>query len=311
MYKRTFRNSMSAGLLVCLCCRLNAEDGTDPQGGTELVYVLDMSHVAEDRVQAARKAKEVISKRLEAHGPKEVGIAIEGEDRLVIRLPRMDAQSLSEVKSRIDCGGDLEFHLVAKDQDPRLVEQYEKEWQAYVQRDREWVEKKRANRSIEERRPQPPRCIVRSEVEKAKEGDLERFVSKPKGKRILENFHPTYDQKTHSWVAEGVVSGEYLDRATPSIEENTFQPAISFQFTGEGAERFSQLTGNNKGRELAIVLDGDILQVATIRDQVKSAGQLSGKFSHEDVKRIVAILSGGSLKTRPTLISERTIDPVK
>ena len=311
MYKRTFRDSVGAGLVVGLCCRLYAEDATGLQGGTELTYVLDLSRVAEDRVQAARKAKEVISKRLETHGQKEVGIAIEGEDRLVIRLPRMDAQSLSEVKSRIERGGDLEFRLVAMDQDPKLVEQYEKEWQAYIHRDREWVEKKRADSSISERRPQPPKCIVRSEVEKAKEGDVERFVPKPKGKRILENFHPTYDEKTQSWVPEGIVSGDHLDRVDPILDQITFQPAIAFQFTGEGADRFSDLTGNSKGRELAFVLDDDILQVATIREQVKSAGQLSGKFSDDDVKRIVAILTGGSLKTRPRLISERTIEPVK
>jgi len=311
MRKRAFWDFAGLVLLASLRCQMPSERSIEAHGGTELTYELDLGRVAGDRVQVANEAKEVISRRLEAYGLKGVGIVMQGEDRLVIRLPRMDAQSFSEVKSRIEDGGDLDFRLVAVDQAPVLVEQYEKEWQEYTRRDREWVEKKRTDPTISERRPQPPKCIVRSEVEKVREGKVARFVPKPNGKRILENFHPRYDEKTQSWVPEGIISAEHLDSVTPMIDQVTFRPAIGFRFKREGAALFSELTGVNKGRDLAIVLDDDILQIAVIREQITSTGQLSGNFSDDDVKRIITILRGGSLKARPRLISERTIEPVK
>jgi preprotein translocase subunit SecD len=136
-------------------------------------------------------------------------------------------------------------------------------------------------------------------------------VTKPDGKRILENFHSRYDEKTQSWIPEGIIDGDHIDRVTPTIAQNSFGAAIGFHFTSEGAARVSELTRIHKGRSLAIIIDDDIMQIAVIREQITSSGQLSGNFTDEEVKGIVSILSGGSLKARPKLVSERAIEPAK
>src|SRR5688572_11578263 len=290
MYKKTLWGFAGLTLLIGLCIWLLAKVpiqlGIDLQGGTELTYHLDLSRIQADRSQVAQEVKDVISKRLNAYGLKEISIAIQGDDQLVIQLPGKDAQSVQELKNQIERAGNLNFQIVAEERSPALMEQYEQEWQKYLDDDRAWVEKKHANPSLSERRPQPPRYIVRSEVEKRMEGNRERFVPKPDGKRILENFHNTYDEKTQSWIPEGIVSGSFLDRVAPQMDQNC-QPAISFHFTGEGANQFSELTRINKRRNLAIVLDDDIMQVAVIREQIQSSGQLSGSFTDEDVKGII------------------------
>jgi protein-export SecD/SecF family membrane protein len=119
-----------------------------------------------------------------------------------------------------------------------------------------------------------------------------------------------YDEAAHAWVPEGAVSGRYLTQVFQSVDPERFRPAVSFGFSGEGAMEFGDLTRANVGRLLAIVLDDDVMQVATIRSQITSSGQLTGDFSDDDVKGIVTILRGGSLPTRPILISESTVGSV-
>src|SRR5688572_8245248 len=132
MGKRTFWEFGGILVLASLRCTPSSERTIELEGGTELTYELDMSHVPADRAQVTKETKEVIAKRLEAYGFRKVSIAIQGEDRLVIRLPRKDAQSVQELKNLIERTGNLDFHLVVEDQPPALVEQYEKEWQAYI-----------------------------------------------------------------------------------------------------------------------------------------------------------------------------------
>src|SRR5262245_48742735 len=50
------------------------------------------------------------------------------------------------------------------------------------------------------------------------------------------------------------VTGKDLRNARPTVDENN-QPAVSFTLTNDGAQRFGKVTGENVGRQLAIILD--------------------------------------------------------
>ena len=53
------------------------------------------------------------------------------------------------------------------------------------------------------------------------------------------------------------VSGKRLRNARPTMDENN-QPAVSFTLNTDGGRRFGKVTGENIGRQLAIVLDGRV-----------------------------------------------------
>src|SRR6516165_10840066 len=54
---------------------------------------------------------------------------------------------------------------------------------------------------------------------------------------------------------ELLVTGRDLRNARPSLDENN-QPAVSFTLSNEGGRKFGNVTGENIGRQLAIILDG-------------------------------------------------------
>ena len=84
MYKHTFWGfallAFLVGGAIWIISAVPMQKGIDLQGGTELRYRLDLSRIEGDRAKVADEVKDIISKRLDAYGLKEISIAARGED---------------------------------------------------------------------------------------------------------------------------------------------------------------------------------------------------------------------------------------
>lgn len=315
MYRKPGWGLAACAVLLALCVwALSAvplQLGIDLRGGTELIYQLDLSRIERDRAQVSQEVKDIIAKRLNAYGLKELSVSAQGEDRLVIQLPGTDSQAVEDLKRQIETAGSLTFRLVAPQslQTDDELDRIDAEESVYLAADRDWVRRKLEDPNFNDRRPEPPRYIVRSEVERQDVGDRSQFVPKEGSRKALNNRH-IYDAERETWEPVDTVSGRYLSSVNDTVDGTTFRPAVAFKFRGEGATKFGDLTGANVGNLLAIVLDDDIMQVATIRDRISESGQLTGDFTSEDVRSIVTILRGGSLPTKPALISQSTVGAI-
>ena len=105
-----------------------------------------------------------------------------------------------------------------------------------------------------------------------------------------------------------VVTGRDLRSARPSLDENN-RPAVSFTLNSEGAQRFGQATGDNIGRDLAIILDGRVQSAPRIDGRITTDGRISGSFTQQEVANLSLILRSGSLPATLTYLEERTIGP--
>jgi preprotein translocase subunit SecD len=104
------------------------------------------------------------------------------------------------------------------------------------------------------------------------------------------------------------VTGRDLRSARPSLDENN-RPAVSFSLNTEGARKFGKVTGENVGRELAIILDGRVQSAPRIDSRITSEGRISGSFTQDEVQNLSLILRSGSLPATLTYLQERTIGP--
>lgn len=88
-------------------------------------------------------------------------------------------------------------------------------------------------------------------------------------------------------------------------------PAVNFSFDETGAKLFSQLTAANKSREMAILLDDEVYSAPTIQSVISNNGQITGKFTYEEVDELVRTLEAGSLPGRvnPDPVSQNTFSP--
>ena len=87
------------------------------------------------------------------------------------------------------------------------------------------------------------------------------------------------------------------------------EPVIGFSLTPEGAPKFSDLTGKNVGRQLAIVLDNKVVSAPRINSQIDGDGVIEGSFTQQQAADLALVLRSGSLPASLTTLEERTVGP--
>ncbi len=87
------------------------------------------------------------------------------------------------------------------------------------------------------------------------------------------------------------------------------EPVIGFSLTAEGAPKFAELTGNNKDRQLAIVLDNKVVSAPRINGRIDGDGVIEGSFTQQGAADLALVLRSGSLPASLTTLEERTVGP--
>ncbi|MES2026056.1 MAG: protein translocase subunit SecD [Pseudomonadota bacterium] len=109
-----------------------------------------------------------------------------------------------------------------------------------------------------------------------------------------------------------IITGEYISSASASFDQN-HQPSVSIDLNGDGGRRMREATRMRVGKSMAIVLfeknKGEVLTVATIRDELGARFQITGMGSAEAASDLALLLRAGSLAAPMEIIEERTIGP--
>ncbi len=104
------------------------------------------------------------------------------------------------------------------------------------------------------------------------------------------------------------LTGEFLEGASVTFQNQTNEPIISLRFNEEGAQLFEQVTERNTGKPLAIFLD-DRLHQAPIVQQKIAGGQatITGFSDIERARTIARGLNDGALPVPIELIGQRRV----
>lgn len=106
------------------------------------------------------------------------------------------------------------------------------------------------------------------------------------------------------------VTGNMLSDARPGMGGKTgVEPVVQFSFNDEGADKFYELTSKNHNRQLAIVLDGEVISAPRIESAIRSTGHITGNFTTQEVKKLSYLLKSGSFVAPVTFEEERQIGP--
>jgi preprotein translocase subunit SecD len=104
------------------------------------------------------------------------------------------------------------------------------------------------------------------------------------------------------------VTGRDLRDARSSTDENG-QPAVGFNLTNEGGQKFFAFTSAHVKDSLAVVLDNKVQSVATIDEPIHDSGIIKGRFTEQEVKDQSMILRSGALPASIHYIDDETIGP--
>jgi SecD/SecF fusion protein len=122
------------------------------------------------------------------------------------------------------------------------------------------------------------------------------------------NGPPTIEEVIVKKKPEHGLSGDIVENAM-AIRGNLGEPQIEFRLNSEGAKRFGEVTRNNIGQRLAIVLDRELYSAPVIQGAIETgSGQITGHFTVEQAQELANVLQN-PLRAPLTIDSSYDVSP--
>ncbi|GAB1412443.1 MAG: protein translocase subunit SecD [Burkholderiales bacterium] len=111
-----------------------------------------------------------------------------------------------------------------------------------------------------------------------------------------------------------VLTGDRLTDAQPGFDNQTHEPAVHLTLDSAGARIFKDITRDNVGKRMAILLiekgKGEVITAPVIRTEIGGGRvQISGRMSTVEANDVALLLRAGSLAAPMEIVEERTIGP--
>ena len=307
--------------------------GLDLQGGSYLVYEVNTDKLDPESIQGDEidRAIEIIRNRVDQFGVTEPVIQKQGEDRIVVQLPGL--QDPARAKELVGRTARLEF---------RMVKSPEEMSQALTAIDRAWARRQGVADSLVA--AQTPFSSMLQVAPQAASGivfvpdtnydQVERIlgavaydstgintrVPRPLagGTVLLWGEHLGEESQNpgrflYAVSARPDLDGSLIEDATVSFGLEPSRPqaaGVSLNFDRRGAAIFTRLTGDNVGRQLAIVLDDVVQSAPVIQDKIRGGrASITGLDNDEEARDLAIVLRAGALPTDLVALEERTVGP--
>jgi preprotein translocase subunit SecD len=106
------------------------------------------------------------------------------------------------------------------------------------------------------------------------------------------------------------LTGETLTGAEVRFDSQFGEPYVAITFNSVGASLFYEVTKENIGKRMAIVLDDNVYSAPVIQDEISGGrAQITGSFTVEDAKDLAIILRAGALPAPVVILENRTVGP--
>ncbi|MFP6581347.1 MAG: protein translocase subunit SecD [Candidatus Hydrogenedentota bacterium] len=275
--------------------------GIDLQGGIHMVVGFDeLNEEAIERGLTDSDVQDIflatIRNRIEQFDAQEPTIQALGPKQVEIQLPGQS--DIKRAKELIFGAARLEFHIgVGPDESTQILvnidRHFENELIPFLQ-----------NRTYNN----PYYSVSQDDIDRVREL-IEQAADVPgliPGGRIIEFSPPPpdYDKEANYsiYVLESEIgmTGEGIKSSVARPDpESPGRWMILFEFNAESAPIFRQLTADNVGRSLAIVLDGNVMSAPNINEAIGASGSISGTFTGDEAKDLAISLNSGSMPVTP------------
>lgn len=259
--------------------KIESQEGSFPR------IILSLKQEKKDYIKthAVTQSLEIIRNRIDQFGVAEPVIIRQGDDEIVIQLP-----GVRDPKRAMKLLGEtaqLEFRLVAEPAGLNLSELV-----ANAEKSGQWKsgeDQKKLNRALQNKLPSDTSVYFEKNVDP--QTKLETVTP-----LLLEN--------------KVLMTGDMVKDAQVRIGGSFNEPYVSLDLTGRGGKIFGQVTEQNVGRRMAIVLDENVRSAPVIRERILGgSAQISGSFSHEEAADLAIVLRVGALPAPVDIIQNMTV----
>ena len=142
----------------------------------------------------------------------------------------------------------------------------------------------------------------------------------PKDVRLKWGVSPSdYDPKKQTFELYAIRStqrdgrapleGDVISSASDDYDQYG-KPCVNMTMNNDGARRWAQLTKQNIGRSIAIVLDGYVYSAPTVETEIPDGSSvISGSFTPEQTKDLANVLRSGKMPAPAHIVQEDIVGP--
>jgi preprotein translocase subunit SecD len=111
-----------------------------------------------------------------------------------------------------------------------------------------------------------------------------------------------------------VLTGDRINDAQPGFDQRNNEPAVHVSLDGTGARIFKEVTRENVGKRMAIVLvekgKAEVITAPVIREEIGGGRvQISGRMNTREANDIALLMRAGALAAPMEIVEERTVGP--
>jgi preprotein translocase subunit SecD len=111
-----------------------------------------------------------------------------------------------------------------------------------------------------------------------------------------------------------VLTGDRINDAQPGFDSRNNEPAVHVNLDGTGARIFKEVTRENVGKRMAIVLvekgKAEVITAPVIREEIGGGRvQISGRMTTREANDISLLMRAGALAAPMEIVEERTVGP--
>ena len=254
----TLLTVLATALALYTIEQIGLKKGIDLQGGSEFIVELQPSPDADGKIKAVyptdiQQAISILEKRLNPNGEKDLLLAPQGENRILIQRPGVTEAEVKNVRTQIEKVAKLEFRMVHPDSASEIAQL-------------------KASGTI---------SVDHVEM-KSKEGPP-----------LLVKSRPDLD-------------GKYVSRSYAYMDPQKGWTII-LEFDSKGGELFGKLTEANVGRQLGIIVDGEVFSAPNLNEAIfGGSASITGRFKEEEARALATILEN-PLENPMAIVSESSV----
>ena len=111
-----------------------------------------------------------------------------------------------------------------------------------------------------------------------------------------------------------VLTGDRINDAQPGFDSRSNEPAVHVNLDGTGARIFKEVTRDNVGKRMAIVLvergKAEVITAPVIREEIGGGRvQISGRMTTREANDVALLMRAGALAAPMEIVEERTVGP--
>ena len=111
-----------------------------------------------------------------------------------------------------------------------------------------------------------------------------------------------------------VLTGDRINDAQPGFDQRSNEPAVHVSLDGTGARIFKEVTRENVGKRMAIVLvekgKAEVITAPVIREEIGGGRvQISGRMNTREANDVALLMRAGALAAPMEIVEERTVGP--